>query len=315
MSNSNKFDDTIIRPGVTLRKVIENHSHWLHQDCEGWENMRADLSGHVLANLNLKHINLAYANLDNIYLNNVDLTECILNNVNLNNAEIRNCYFKNTILTQAKLQNAILTNNDFINSLLDECNLSEINIIDSRIICCNLSSVDLVESILIDDTFERCNFDLANLKNSYIKLSNLYNNNFYGSFLKDAEIKNSRLNGSNLIETRFDEVQINLKEYRKGKVLTEDIIGYKQCLNHVIVTLKIPRGAIVFSVNGQKCRTNKAEVIAIDGANRAYSRYNRMSYYVGDKFNIYNFNCEYNQECSEGIHFFMTREEAEAFLK
>lgn len=27
-----------------LNKVIENHQHWLKEDCDGWENMRADLS-------------------------------------------------------------------------------------------------------------------------------------------------------------------------------------------------------------------------------------------------------------------------------
>jgi hypothetical protein len=39
-----------------------------------------------------------------------------------------------------------------------------------------------------------------------------------------------------------------------------------------------------------------------------------MSYYVGDEITIYDFNCEYNMECAEGIHFFMTREEAENYL-
>ena len=102
-------------------------------------------------------------------------------------------------------------------------------------------------------------------------------------------------------------------EYRKGKILTKDIIGYKKCMNDVIVTLLIPRGAIVFSVNGGKCRTNRAKVIAIDGADRAYSIYKYMTYYVGDEFNIYDFDLQYNEECAPGIHFFMTRSEAENY--
>ena len=28
-----------------LSKVLEAHKHYLAQDCEGWENMRANLSG------------------------------------------------------------------------------------------------------------------------------------------------------------------------------------------------------------------------------------------------------------------------------
>lgn len=26
-----------------LRKILENHKHWINEDCDGWENMRADL--------------------------------------------------------------------------------------------------------------------------------------------------------------------------------------------------------------------------------------------------------------------------------
>lgn len=27
-----------------LNKIIENHQHWLKEDCTGWKNMRANLS-------------------------------------------------------------------------------------------------------------------------------------------------------------------------------------------------------------------------------------------------------------------------------
>lgn len=37
-----------------LNKVIENHKHWLKEDCEGWEDMKADLSGVNLQGVNLK---------------------------------------------------------------------------------------------------------------------------------------------------------------------------------------------------------------------------------------------------------------------
>lgn len=28
-----------------LKKIIDNHQHWLKRDCDGWETMRADLHG------------------------------------------------------------------------------------------------------------------------------------------------------------------------------------------------------------------------------------------------------------------------------
>lgn len=59
--------------------------------------------------------------------------------------------------------------------------------------------------------------------------------------------------------------------------------------------------------------TNKARVIAINGADRAFSIYNHMVYYVGDEFTIYDFNCEYNVDCVEGIYFFLNRKDAEKY--
>lgn len=28
-----------------LKEILENHKHWLNEDCDGWKNMRADLRG------------------------------------------------------------------------------------------------------------------------------------------------------------------------------------------------------------------------------------------------------------------------------
>lgn len=28
-----------------IKEIIEKHQHWLKEDCEGWENMKADLRG------------------------------------------------------------------------------------------------------------------------------------------------------------------------------------------------------------------------------------------------------------------------------
>ena len=46
-----------------LNKVLENHKHWIYQDCVGWEDMRADLSNADLSNLDLQGADLRYAKL------------------------------------------------------------------------------------------------------------------------------------------------------------------------------------------------------------------------------------------------------------
>lgn len=42
-----------------LNKILENHLHWIKEDCENWEDMRADLRW-----ANLREVDLSGADLD-----------------------------------------------------------------------------------------------------------------------------------------------------------------------------------------------------------------------------------------------------------
>lgn len=44
-----------------LKTILENHKHWLYEDCEGWENMRANLSDADLSDADLRGADLSYA--------------------------------------------------------------------------------------------------------------------------------------------------------------------------------------------------------------------------------------------------------------
>ena len=46
-----------------LNKILENHKHWIEEDCEDWEKMRADLSGADLRGADLSGADLRGANL------------------------------------------------------------------------------------------------------------------------------------------------------------------------------------------------------------------------------------------------------------
>ena len=73
-----------------LNKVLENHKHWLNEDCDGWEEMKADLRYANLYNANLCNANLCYADLRNADLRNANLRNANLCGVNLCNADLRN---------------------------------------------------------------------------------------------------------------------------------------------------------------------------------------------------------------------------------
>ena len=197
-------------------------------------------------------------------------------------------------------------------------NLNFAKFYDADLRFANFEKADLSHAGLQRANLYKANLRMTHLHNTDFLKANLYGANFWSAVMTDFTI----LAGTNINNATFENCNLvkntknangKLATYRLGKILTEDIIGYKKCRDDIIVTLKIPRGAIVFSINGTKCRTNKAKVIAIDGAKKAVSMHQYMSYYVGDEFTIYNFDCRYNTECGEGIHFFMTREEAEQY--
>ena len=51
-----------------LNKILEKHLHWLREDIEGWEDMRADLSGADLSGADLSGADLFRADLSRAYL-------------------------------------------------------------------------------------------------------------------------------------------------------------------------------------------------------------------------------------------------------
>ena len=90
--------------------------------------------------------------------------------------------------------------------------------------------------------------------------------------------------------------------------------GYKKTKEGIVITATIPAGAIVFCINGSKCRTNKAKITDTEGHEVLYSSYdNSFEYRLGQEIDIKDFNLMYNVECASGFHFFRTREEAEKY--
>ena len=65
-----------------LKQILINHQHWINEDCEGWEDMRADLYNTDLHNANLRNADLRSADLCN-----ADLYSADLHNANLRGAQ------------------------------------------------------------------------------------------------------------------------------------------------------------------------------------------------------------------------------------
>lgn len=91
-----------------LNKIIENHQHWLNQDCVGWENMRAYIRNADLRGVNLRGVNLQGAYLIGTLLCNADLSYANLSYADLRRVEFSGADLMGANLRYANLQGAYL---------------------------------------------------------------------------------------------------------------------------------------------------------------------------------------------------------------
>jgi len=133
-----------------------------------------------------------------------------------------------------------------------------------------------------------------------------------GASLNRASLDGASLVGASLVGAKDAELVI-----ARTRILPEgDLIGYKKCLNAVIVKLLIPKEAKRSHAFGRKCRAEYATVLEIYGADTATtSTEDRpFTYKVGETVKPTKpFNENWTEECSTGIHFFITKIEAENY--
>ena len=101
-----------------LSTILEKHKHWINEDCEGWENMKANLRA-----ADLRCAYLCNANLYGADLRGADLRDANLCNANLCNANLRAADLRGADLCDANLCDANLCNADLRGANLCDANL------------------------------------------------------------------------------------------------------------------------------------------------------------------------------------------------
>ena len=217
---------------------------------------------------------------------------------------------KRADLTGADLSGANLTRAYLKFTDLTFADLTCVNLSGAYLIGADLTGADLTSADLTGANLTSANLSGANLTSANLSYASLSCADLTRANLSGANLSGANLRCANLTDTILDEKE----QFRKGIVLTEPMTGYKKSDEGKIITLEIPVGAKVFSINNNKRRTNKAKVIDMQGETELSSCYdNKFKYHVGDENEITNFDKRYNVECSTGIHFFLNRKEAERF--
>ena len=131
-----------------------------------------------------------------------------------------------------------------------------------------------------------------------------------GASLDGANLVGASLLGASLVGAKNAELAI-----AATRILPEgDLIGWKKCASGVIVKLRIPEAAKLSHAFGRKCRAEYADVIEVIGAEAGVSAHDsRTEYRAGQRVKPDGFDENWMEECSSGIHFFITRLEAENY--
>ncbi len=272
--------------GITteqLNEILTMHAEWANS-C-GAKGVRANLWNADLSGANLNGANLYGANLEYANLRHANLRHANLKSANLRGAKLWHADFKGANLRGADLGCA---------------NLGYADLRDVNLRIANLSNADLSYTDMKN----------ADLRGANLWYAELGSTNLGGADLSGANLWNADLSGANLSGAK---INFHIACPEKGS-----FIAFKKVKDNYIVELLIPEDARRCSATSRKCRCDKAKVLSItklngtsDGVDTVYSKYDEtFAYKIGEIVEVKDFDDNRWNECSTGIHFFITRQEA-----
>jgi hypothetical protein len=211
-------------------------------------------------------------------------------------------------------------------SNLSRSNLSGSNLSGSNLSWSDLSGSDLSWSDLSGSDLRGSDLSWSDLSGSDLRGSDLSGSNLSWSNLRGSNLSRSDLSGSDLSKSNLSWSDLSGSDLRKSKnidalvaarllIVPQDgeLIGWKKCQNGVVVRLSIPAKSKRHNATGRKCRAEFADVLEVIGAHVGISQHDpSFEYRAGARVTAPNYDPDRWNECGGGIHFYITREEAEA---
>ena len=203
---------------------------------------------------------------------------------------------------------------------LRDADLRGADLCDANLCGANLYDTDLYGADLRDADLRGANLYGADLHNADLRDADLR-----GADLCDADLHNANLCGADLHNANLrgakntDKIAWNAHTafYPLQCPETGSFIGYKKAAGKIVM-LEICADAKRSSATSRKCRCSKAKVLSItnldgseSGLTEVRSNYSKeFVYRVGETVEVPDFDENRWNECTAGIHFFITREEA-----
>lgn len=234
----------------------------------------------------------SYPVIENAYFEDI-----ILKNVCLKDIAFRNCKFKNCMISDSNLTGTEFMNVSFEHVVFTKNNMKLVGYFVSR-----LKSVEMNRCVMLESEFGETSFE-------------------------DVTIYKSNLDNSSVVESNFNNIRLignsgtllNCPE--EGSFIGFKGLCSKNGRNLFICKLEIPIDAKRSSAFGRKCRCSKAKVLEILAVDDEYNftipvekgfslHESGFEYKVGEMVYPDSFDDNRWIECSNGIHFFMTKQEA-----
>ncbi len=203
----------------------------------------------------------------------------------------------NMDLSGADLSNMDFTLSSFQNTVLDGVDFENSSVENALFDGCSMKGADFKNARMVTASFRRCDMRGCNIEDA----------NLFGAVLEHADLEGIISNeGTKWFRLHCPE---------KGAFL-----GYKKCVNDRMVQLLIPADAKRTSATLPSCRCSKAKVLTIKSCDftknfdEAWSLVDEnFVYKKGEWVEVKDFNEDRWQDSTTGIHFWMSRAEAEAY--
>lgn len=232
--------------------------------------------------------------------------------IEVSNTDIVTNQITNCIFTDIYFRSTIFPFMCFDNVYMETCQFSDCNLNHVEFKFCTLEHTVFTKCSLIGTSFLR-----SDLRSSTVNLCDV----------RDIDLRSSSLNGA-YINLSKEELK-SFETTTKFNVYTSfftlhcpeegSFIGFKKTSDNKIVKLLILEDSKRSSATSSKCRASKVKVLdifyAIDENQKhemAYTSFNDKitNYIVGETIEVNDFNEDRWVECSTGIHFFITKQEA-----
>jgi hypothetical protein len=195
-------------------------------------------------------------------------------------------------------------------------NLNGANLNGANLNGANLNGANLNGANLNGAYLNGANLGGANLYGANLYGANLYGANLYGAYLYGANLYGANLYGANLGGANLEGANLEGAKLNYSHIPEEgSFVGWKKLENNVIAKLEIPDGAKrTSSMIGRKNRAEFVKVLELFGAESGVSQHDgKTQYRVGELVYPDSYNDDPRVECTNGIHFFITRKEAEEY--